>query len=97
MKKFLNDTATQVVLWIVSIFLVAVLMTSCSDDRSGHMIDGTAKFRVREATYNPSTNHYVAWSTIEIRSLDSSYRAGDTITIKTTSGNSYLVLYERIK
>lgn len=91
MKKVLNDTPTKVLIWLLLVFITVFSLTSCSDGRSGHFLDGTAKFRVKQATYY--LGEFTPSQLVEIRTLDTNYRVGDTIKIE----GDYLILYERLK
>lgn len=92
MKKVLKDTPTQVILWIVTVFIITMCLTSCETEGSGHKLDTTARFRAKEAFYSSTNGEYISFGPMKIIYADSAYRAGDTVRINLDD----YVLYEKV-
>lgn len=83
------------------IFLVSIiiLIVSCTSTPSGKRPSArNVKFRAKEIWFSNTTYKYYTDYTVQIISLDSAYKAGDTIEIKTGQfDNETFILLERVK
>lgn len=73
---------------IIILLAIILIASSCSAPS-----DTTVKFRAHPAWYSETSNAYIAKSQIEILTIDSSYRSGDTIEL---NSKTYF-LTERVK
>lgn len=65
---------------IMALAVIALTLTACSS-KSGRRNSHLKQVRVQQLLYNPGTNSYSPLTGIKLRSVDTLYKTGDTISL----------------